>query len=102
MRLQTLNKVWPKPVDLAPVEKPVEGNSGYRRVRVTFDTGAGDSVASRKAFPLSEVRKTPFSIAGGHYVAANGNTIDNEGEMIVQGKKMLNFNKEGLCSKQRR
>ena len=43
-------------------------------------------MAPSKAFPLSEVRPTAFSNAGGHYVVANGKTVDNEGEMIVQGK----------------
>ena len=51
----------PKAVQLAPVEKkkeePVEVD-GWRKVRVTYDTGAGASVAPKESFPGAKVVAT--------------------------------------------
>ena len=62
---------------------------------VTFDTGAGESVAKREDFPESEVQKTVMSEHGGFYVAANNQKIYNEGEMVVKGQDK-NYQDRGI------
>ena len=76
-----------KPIELGPVsvdERP-ESEKGWRRVKVTYDTGAGASVANKGAFPF-KVRPSEAQKKGIHYVDAGGNKIGNEGEMEVQGE----------------
>ena len=62
---------------------------------MTFDTGAGESVAGKESFPESEIRKTMMSENGGYYVAANNQKIWNEGEMTVKGQDK-NFQDRGI------
>ena len=65
------------------MEEPVE--KGWRRVKVTYDTGAGASVANKKTFPC-KVRPSDHAKRGIHYVDAGGGKIENEGEMEVLGE----------------
>ena len=72
-----------KPIELGPVsvdEKPEE-EKGWRRVKVTYDTGAGASVANKGTFPF-QIRPSEAQRKG----IAGGNKIGNEGEMEVQGE----------------
>ena len=82
-----MDVVWPKAVELAPVDEPkwevIE--DGWRKVRILFDTGAGASVTGKKAFPNAEVKGTAMSRAGGFYLGADGSKIYNEGEVQVNG-----------------
>lgn len=73
-----------KLVDVAPVsqgESDVVG--GWKRVRVTFDTGAGESVAPKGAFPGVKPQESIASKQGLFYRVANGKKVWNEGELRV-------------------
>ena len=75
-----------KPKDLNNLEgKEMKYNrNGYRKVRVLFDTGAGESVAPPGEFTEFPIRESEGSRKGWFYEAANGEGIDNEGEQVVK------------------
>ena len=78
-----ITKQEPKPIELAPVAKTEpEKIPGWRRIKVTYDTGAGATVSPKKAFPC-KVRESESQKRGVHYIDAGGNRIDNEGEVLV-------------------
>ena len=53
---------------------------GYRKVRVLFDTGAGESVIPPEEFEEYPVQESEGSRKGWFCEAANGEEIPNEGE----------------------
>ena len=73
-------------MELAPIPPQHEESAGWIRVPVTYDTGAGESVAPQSAFPGCTVKPNGAKARGIHYLAANGRKIDNEGDMAVSGQ----------------
>ena len=81
--------IWPTPVQLGGIneaEAAMEELAGWSKIKITFDTGAGASVAPRESFPMIAVVETAFSKAGGFYHSAKGEVILNHGEMTVAGQ----------------
>ena len=64
--------------------KEVKYDKGYRKVRVLFDTGAGESIVPPEEFEEFPVQESEGSRKGWFYEAANGEEIPNEGEKVVQ------------------
>ena len=62
----------------------VEQNTEYEYIEATVDSGAADSVGSRKHARRCQVIPSQGSIAGVRYVSASGTVISNEGEKHVQ------------------
>ena len=58
--------------------------SGFRKVRVLFDTGAGESVAPPEEFAEFPIKESEGSKKGWFYESANGEEIHNEGEKEVK------------------
>ena len=68
--------------DLMPVDTPKEGIE----VTVAIDSGAVDHVADDGDMPGIEVVPSAASIAGKHFMGANGKTIINKGQAAVRMK----------------
>ena len=59
---------------------PAQEHEGWRRVGITVDSGAADSVADPRAFPGYEVRKRLSPV---FYQSATGEPITNVGEQQI-------------------
>ena len=75
-----------QPAELAPVSNVPAVVDGWRKVRVTFDSGAAESVTPSSAFPGFEVKESRGSKMGQNYQAAGGKEIPNEGQVAIQGQ----------------
>ena len=69
--------------DLAEEVNTVDAEPEFLVIEICLDSGAGDHVPSRLCIPGFVVEDSPGSKSGRHFVAANGDTIDNEGEATV-------------------
>ena len=58
----------------------------WRKVRVTFDSGAAESVTQSAAFPGFEVKESRGSKLEQSYQAAGGKEIPNEGQIAIQAQ----------------
>ena len=67
-----------KPQSISAV--PTQEFEGWRRVGITVDSGAADSVADPESFPGYSVRKHPRPI---FYQSATGEPITNIGEQTI-------------------
>ena len=76
----------PQPTELAPVSNVPAVVDGWRKVRVTFDSGAAESVTPASAFPGFEVKESRGSKMGQSYQAAGGKEIPNQGQIQVEGQ----------------
>ena len=74
----------PKSVNNINGKEPKYNKEGYRKVRVLFDTGAGESVAPPDEFAEFPVQESEGSRKGWWYESANGEEIQNEGEKVVK------------------
>ena len=64
----------------------VSGNKrNWERFTVTVDSGAVDSVGPPSMAQAIKIKDTPASRAGLKYRAANGTSIDNQGEEVNSG-----------------
>ena len=57
---------------------------GWMKIEVAVDSAAVDSVISEATIPGVRVRPSKRSKEGRHYVAANNQTVENEGEIVEQ------------------
>jgi hypothetical protein len=68
--------------DLLPIDDHDEG----AEVAIAIDSGAVDHVANDEDMPGIEVVPSASSIAGRHFMGANGKTIENRGQAAVAMK----------------
>ena len=66
--------------ELNPV---IREDGGWTRIKGIMDSGASESVAHPGMTPEYEVQESPGSKAGQKYTCANGETIENLGEKIL-------------------
>ena len=81
-----LKIVKPQTVNNVNGKEAKYGKEGYRKVRVLFDTGAGESIAPADEFGEFPVQESEGSRKGWFYEAANGEEIPNEGERVVKSQ----------------
>ena len=74
--LMPLEVIWPDHILTTDVEVP-----GFIEIEVALDSGAGVHVASKLHVPGYTIQESILSKAGGGFVAADGNRIDNLGEV---------------------
>ena len=80
IRLCTLTTHKPKAVGNLAGKEPAYDGNGYRKVRVTFDTGAGESVTPPGEFEEFEVKESEGSKRGWWYEGAH---VDKEGNFLT-------------------
>ena len=81
IRLCPLTTHKPKSINNLDEKEPAYDTTGYRKVRVTFDTGAGESVTPPGEFQEFEVKESEGSRKGWWY---EGPT---EEKYTMKGKK---------------
>ena len=60
-----------------------EDGDGWIRTKSVMDSGCGESVIPLDVVPSYEIRESPGSKRGQHYLAASKHTIPNLGEQIL-------------------
>ena len=78
-----LDIIKPKTVNNINGQEPSYDTNGYRKVRVLFDTGAGESVAPSDEFVEFPTQESEGSRRGWAYECANGKEVENEGQKVV-------------------
>ena len=76
-------------------DEEVVGGPGWVRVRAVIDSGAGASVGPRSLVGKDKLRESPGSRNGQHFTSASGETLKNEGEVVLNS-----FTEQGqtLCA----